>query len=170
MRDTSLDEFLGEDADAVTTTEDGDERTDDGAPAGAEDDQMQAAETGSESVVEPAPESGGEAAPAVERDGATAAEIPVEPAVATYGWTPGGAECQECEETVERRWHDEARTVIAVLHDIDLVREVFPETLLIAREPVAWGTTDSVLHPENLLRARRMVEANDPFAQICERA
>ncbi len=69
-----------------------------------------------------------------------------------------------------RRWHDEARTVIAVLHDIDLVREVFPETLLIAREPVAWGETNSVLHPENLLRARRMVEANDPFAQICARA
>ncbi|HMB11673.1 zinc ABC transporter ATP-binding protein AztA [Saliniramus sp.] len=69
-----------------------------------------------------------------------------------------------------RRWHDEARTVIAVLHDIDLVREVFPETLLIAREPVAWGATDNVLRPENLLHARRMVEANDPFAQACERA
>ena len=40
-----------------------------------------------------------------------------------------------------RRWHAEARTVVAVLHDIDLVRRVFPETLLIAREPVAWGPT-----------------------------
>jgi zinc/manganese transport system ATP-binding protein len=69
-----------------------------------------------------------------------------------------------------RRWHAEARTVIAVLHDIDLVREVFPQTLLIAREPVAWGETDDVLHPQNLLRARRMVEANDPFAPICVRA
>lgn len=69
-----------------------------------------------------------------------------------------------------RRWHAEARTVIAVLHDMDLVREVFPETLLIAREPVAWGATNSVLHPENLLRARRMVEANDPFAPVCARA
>jgi zinc/manganese transport system ATP-binding protein len=68
------------------------------------------------------------------------------------------------------RWHNEARTVVAVLHDMDIVREIFPETLLIAREPIAWGETGDVLRPENLLRARRMVEANDPFAQICEQA
>jgi zinc/manganese transport system ATP-binding protein len=69
-----------------------------------------------------------------------------------------------------RRWHDEERTVVAVLHDVDMVRRIFPETLLIAREAVAWGETGDVLNPENLLRARRMVEANDPFAQACERA
>lgn len=69
-----------------------------------------------------------------------------------------------------RRWHDEERTVVAVLHDVDMVRRIFPETLLIAREAVAWGETGDVLSPENLLRARRMVEANDPFAQACERA
>ena len=40
-----------------------------------------------------------------------------------------------------RRWHGEKRTVIAALHDIDLVRANFPETLLLAREPVAWGDT-----------------------------
>ena len=40
-----------------------------------------------------------------------------------------------------RRWHDEARTVVAVLHDLDMVKRVFPQTLLIAREPVAWGET-----------------------------
>ncbi|HSP25342.1 MAG TPA: zinc ABC transporter ATP-binding protein AztA [Saliniramus sp.] len=69
-----------------------------------------------------------------------------------------------------RRWHDEERTVLAVLHDVDMVRRIFPETLLIAREAVAWGETGDVLSPENLLRARRMVEANDPFAQACGRA
>jgi zinc/manganese transport system ATP-binding protein len=68
-----------------------------------------------------------------------------------------------------RRWHAEERTVVAVLHDLDLVRRVFPETLLIAREPVAWGTTGEVLDPENLLRARRMVEAFDPHAHVCGR-
>src|SRR5215217_3368268 len=57
-----------------------------------------------------------------------------------------------------RRWHAEERTVVAVLHDLDLVKRVFPDTLLIAREPVAWGRTGEVLHPENLLKARRMVE------------
>jgi zinc/manganese transport system ATP-binding protein len=69
-----------------------------------------------------------------------------------------------------RRWRDEARTVVAVLHDLDVVRRVFPETLLIAREPLAWGETGAVLSAANLLRARRMIEAHDPHAAACERA
>jgi zinc/manganese transport system ATP-binding protein len=68
-----------------------------------------------------------------------------------------------------RRWHDEARTVIAVLHDLEVVKRVFPETLLIAREPVAWGHTDEVLSAANLLNARRMIEAHDPYAEPCDR-
>jgi zinc/manganese transport system ATP-binding protein len=68
-----------------------------------------------------------------------------------------------------RRWHAEERTVVAVLHDLDVVKRTFPDTLLIAREPVAWGETGSVLSPENLLRARRMVEAHDPHASACGR-
>jgi zinc/manganese transport system ATP-binding protein len=66
-----------------------------------------------------------------------------------------------------RRWHDEARTVVAVLHDLDVVRRVFPRTLLIAREPVAWGATGDVLSGANLLQARRMIEAHDPLATSC---
>jgi zinc/manganese transport system ATP-binding protein len=69
-----------------------------------------------------------------------------------------------------RRWHAEERTVVAVLHDLDAVKRVFPQTLLIAREPIAWGATEAVLRPANLLKARRMVEAPDPFAEVCERA
>ncbi len=69
-----------------------------------------------------------------------------------------------------RRWHDEARTVVAVLHDLDVVKRTFPHTLLIAREPVAWGETEAVLSPANLLKARRMVEAHDPHAEPCPRA
>ena len=69
-----------------------------------------------------------------------------------------------------RRWHSEARTVVAVLHDLDLVRRVFPQTLLIGREPIAWGDTGQVLSAENLLRARHMVEAHDPHAAACARA
>jgi zinc/manganese transport system ATP-binding protein len=68
-----------------------------------------------------------------------------------------------------RRWHDEARTVVAVLHDPDMVKRTFPQTLLIAREPVAWGETGEVLSAENLLKARRMVEAYDPHADVCHR-
>ncbi|PKQ02758.1 MAG: ABC transporter [Alphaproteobacteria bacterium HGW-Alphaproteobacteria-11] len=52
------------------------------------------------------------------------------------------------------RWHGEGRTVIAVLHDIERVRASFPNALLLAREPVAWGAAADVLTPENLHRAR----------------
>lgn len=69
-------------------------------------------------------------------------------------------------EIIER-WHREKRTVLAVLHDNEIVREKFPETLLLAREPVAWGPTREVLNAENLLRARRMCEAFDSRAGIC---
>jgi len=66
-----------------------------------------------------------------------------------------------------RRWHGEKRTVLTALHDIDFVRANFPETLLLAREPVAWGNTAVVLTPENLLAARRMCEAFDEHAAEC---
>jgi zinc/manganese transport system ATP-binding protein len=67
-----------------------------------------------------------------------------------------------------RRWHGERRTVLAVLHDIDVVRAHFPDALLLAREPVAWGRTPNVLTPENLLKARRMCEAFHDDAAVCE--
>jgi zinc/manganese transport system ATP-binding protein len=69
-----------------------------------------------------------------------------------------------------RRWKQEARTVIAVLHDLEQVREHFDETLLLAREPVAWGPTAQVLSAEHLFRARRMAEAWDERAAVCARA
>jgi zinc/manganese transport system ATP-binding protein len=68
-----------------------------------------------------------------------------------------------------QRWHGESRTVVAVLHDIETVRRAFPQTLLLAREAVAWGRTAEVLTPENLLEARRMVEAFDRHAEPCRR-
>ena len=65
------------------------------------------------------------------------------------------------------RWHAEKRTVLAALHDMDLVRANFPETLLLARGPVAWGATAQVLTAENLTEARRMCEAFDETAAAC---
>jgi zinc/manganese transport system ATP-binding protein len=67
-----------------------------------------------------------------------------------------------------RRWHTEGRTVLAALHDMDLVRGNFPETLLLARGKVAWGPTSEVLTTENLRQARRMCEAFDDGAAPCE--
>jgi zinc/manganese transport system ATP-binding protein len=66
-----------------------------------------------------------------------------------------------------QRWHGEGRTVLAALHDMDLVRKHFPETLLLARGPVTWGATASVLTVENLAEARRMCEAFDDGAAAC---
>jgi zinc/manganese transport system ATP-binding protein len=69
-----------------------------------------------------------------------------------------------------RRWHGEGRTVVAVMHDLEMIRAHFPQTLLIAREPIAWGETGHVLSAEHLLAARRMIEAGDPAARPCARA
>lgn len=60
---------------------------------------------------------------------------------------------------IVRRWHGEQRTVIAVLHDMELVREHFPETLLIARELVGWGPTAEILQPDRLKTARQISES-----------
>ncbi|MGE3147324.1 MAG: metal ABC transporter ATP-binding protein [Pseudorhodoplanes sp.] len=66
-----------------------------------------------------------------------------------------------------QRWHAEKRTVLAALHDIDLVKRHFPATLLLAREKVAWGPTAEVLTEANLGKARRMCEAFDEEAHRC---
>lgn len=65
-------------------------------------------------------------------------------------------------------WVSEGRTVLCVLHDHALVRDHFPETLLIARKPVAWGATSEVMTPENLRKARSFQEAWDEQAGWCE--
>jgi zinc/manganese transport system ATP-binding protein len=67
------------------------------------------------------------------------------------------------------RWHGAGRTVITVLHDFEQVRAHFPQALLLAREQIAWGNTESVLLPSNLLRARAMAEDWDEDAATCDR-
>lgn len=68
---------------------------------------------------------------------------------------------------VIRRWHQEGRTLLMVVHDMDLVRQYFPQTLLLAREPVAWGETGEVLTEEHLLQSRTMAQAWDRSAAVC---
>ncbi|MGD9656039.1 MAG: metal ABC transporter ATP-binding protein [Methylocystis sp.] len=67
------------------------------------------------------------------------------------------------------RWRAEGRTVVAVLHELDIVRRAFPQTLLIARECIFWGATRAALCQENLVRARAMSEAFDEDASECLR-
>ncbi len=66
------------------------------------------------------------------------------------------------------RWHGDGRTVIVVLHDLDLVRAHFPQALLLARRPIAWGPSAKVVTPENMQRARQFQEAWDDDAPWCE--
>ena len=66
-----------------------------------------------------------------------------------------------------QRWKREARTVIAVLHDLEQVREHFEQVLLLARERVAWGPTAEVLKAEHLFKARQMAESWDDSASTC---
>jgi zinc/manganese transport system ATP-binding protein len=66
-----------------------------------------------------------------------------------------------------KHWHGEGRTVLAALHDLEMVRANFPDTLLLARGPVAWGPTAQVLTPDNLTVAMQMCQAFDDRAAAC---
>jgi zinc/manganese transport system ATP-binding protein len=54
------------------------------------------------------------------------------------------------------QWNDQGRTVIAVLHDLEMVKSHFPQALLMAGQAVAWGDTERVLTSENLHLARHL--------------
>jgi zinc/manganese transport system ATP-binding protein len=43
------------------------------------------------------------------------------------------------------RWHSASKTVIAVLHDLEIARQHFPRTLVLANRALSWGET-----PESL--------------------
>jgi zinc/manganese transport system ATP-binding protein len=53
-----------------------------------------------------------------------------------------------------RLWHRQGRTVIAVLHDLDLIRAEFPQTLLLGSGAHVWGGTAEVLTPPAIRQAR----------------
>ncbi len=44
-----------------------------------------------------------------------------------------------------QQWHQDGRTIIAVLHDLDMVRARFPSTLVLAQHCLAWGETAAAL-------------------------
>ena len=65
------------------------------------------------------------------------------------------------------QWHRAGKTVVLVSHDLAQVRAQFPLTLLLAREPVAYGPTAEVLTEANWARARAMREPFDDAAPEC---
>ena len=70
---------------------------------------------------------------------------------------------------VIQSWHQDGRTVLAVLHDDETVHAHFPDTLMLARELVAHGPTNKVLTSENHFRARQMCEACAGPPHVCGR-
>ncbi len=57
---------------------------------------------------------------------------------------------------VLQHMQEEGCTIIAVMHDLPLVREHFPQSLMLARELIGWGSTAEVLCDENLARATQL--------------
>ncbi len=47
-------------------------------------------------------------------------------------------------------WHQQGKTIIAVLHDLDLVQKYFSDTLLINKKVLDWGCTKTVLEHKAL--------------------
>ncbi len=67
-------------------------------------------------------------------------------------------------------WQAAGRTVIVVSHDLDLVRERIPHTLLLARHVLGWGRTQDVLQQGAMRHARLEAEAWADNAPPCRAA
>lgn len=78
------------------------------------------------------------------------------------------------EQTIEdlmvvlQEQHRMGATIVAVIHNLNLVQRYFPKSLLLSRELVAVGNTASVLTPENLSRASTIGFGDHLPVDICE--
>lgn len=59
-------------------------------------------------------------------------------------------------------------TIIAVMHDIDLVKKHFPHCLLLSKHLIATGNTEEVLTADNLMRARNLQYLHSHTNDLCE--
>ncbi len=72
-----------------------------------------------------------------------------------------------------RLWHRQGRTVVAVLHDLELIRAQFPDTLLLGSDAFAWGATETVLTAPAIRQARLSASlpishARPPLAPVAD--
>ncbi len=51
------------------------------------------------------------------------------------------------------KWEALGKTVITVLHDLTLAKQYFSNTLILAREKIAFGHSCDVINDQNLLKA-----------------
>lgn len=66
------------------------------------------------------------------------------------------------------RLHKQGATIVAVVHNVSLVKTHFPKTMLLSRELIGIGDTSSVLTDENILRATQVGFADPGRAEVCE--
>lgn len=77
------------------------------------------------------------------------------------------------EQTIEdlmdvlKSLHEKGATIVAVVHNLSLVRRYFPQTMLLSRELIAHGNTLEVLTAENLSKASN-IGFGDVEAEVCE--
>ncbi|MGI4852196.1 MAG: metal ABC transporter ATP-binding protein [Janthinobacterium lividum] len=53
-------------------------------------------------------------------------------------------------------WHNQGKTILVVTHDFELVQTYFSQTMLLAKEIIAWGDTKDVLTLDNLRKAKTL--------------
>jgi len=68
---------------------------------------------------------------------------------------------------VLQHWQSEGRTVIAVMHDLPLVIEHFPDALMISRELIGWGTSKEIITDINLAKATKLAINWSEDASTC---
>ncbi|MBN9564615.1 MAG: metal ABC transporter ATP-binding protein [Alphaproteobacteria bacterium] len=54
------------------------------------------------------------------------------------------------------KWNKAGKTILTVLHDLDIVRDCFPQAALLARHLVAFGSTEDVLTVDNIRTSYRL--------------
>ncbi len=47
-------------------------------------------------------------------------------------------------------WHKSGKTILLVLHDLQMAKKYFDKTIILARECIAWGDTKKVLTEDNI--------------------
>ncbi len=49
-----------------------------------------------------------------------------------------------------KAWHNQGKTILLVLHDLQMAKKHFENTIILARECIAWGKTKEILTDDNI--------------------
>ena len=69
---------------------------------------------------------------------------------------------------VLEHWRYQGSTIICVMHDFQLARDHFPQSLVLARDLIAWGDTKEAMRDENLARASALAGVWVDHAEVCD--